>query len=823
MALHEVQLKGYSVRPGNLSLGTYDSYGIEQLHVTLDDTWSGLAIDATFHNTPNDKGVTMLVDTDGLVTVPPEACMRASKYATITFRGVQDGVQRISCNLPYMVLDHAQVPGANSTATPSEIAQALAQMQDLRDGAVDAKRHAEAARDAAANSAAEAKEYETNASQSATAAKTAQKAAASSASSASTSASTATTQAAAAKSSADAAASSATAAKASEAAAGKSAQGAAASESAAKAAQTAAETAKANADIAASNAAAKATAAAKSAVAAKESEASASQSATAAANSATAAAGSATAAAGDAKTASDAAAGAADAKAAAVAAQKDAAASKAAAANSSAAAKTSEDAAAKSAADADRTANSINESMTQIAANKEAVSQLKEDIGNVTNSVSDVDSRVDVLEKQVSNMNIDNADLRNIAYDIAKGTAPSKYPVGTKIVTSWDRTAGDGTKTTYNPEWNIVHYSQLAFKDSPNDEVEQTGNAMFLEWDKALPDGISFCTNQALQCFDGTEGSTDGLPAGTYAIKMKAQNGSNQFNTLWNGKYATIVLSKPIPSGGTLRVTVRNWGGTSQSDIALDFKTCAGSNQNDPIIESYTATTSSDTLPDGATYLGEVWGEDVGYGKLNHSDCCYYGDSSWQTSDLRQWLNSEGADWWKKQTRYGIKPNAANSLQGFLTGLDKSVKDVLKYVKVTTIGSNVKYGGQQIVTYDRIFIHSNNQNNITTDYNNQYDNEGERWEYYKQLAQGVSNLTASGMFQMWYTYPILIRYAINAPTSAKNVFGRSGRIGNPVSVYGVLINGACNDMAANNFYTFTLLPACAIMGNEPVITTGDGQ
>lgn len=277
------------------------------------------------------------------------------------------------------VLDHAQVPGANSTATPSENAQALAQMQDLRDGAVDAKNQAEAARDDAARSAVAAKESETNASQSATAAKTAQKAAASSASSASTSASTATTQAAAAKSSADAAASSATAAKASEAAAGKSAQGAAASKSVAKAAQTAAETAKANADTAASNAAAKATAAAKSAVAAKESETSAGQSATAAANSATAAAGSVTAAAGDAKTASDAAAGAADAKAAAVAAQKDAAASKAAAANSSAAAKTSEDAAAKSAADADSTANSINNSMMQIAANKEAVSQLKED------------------------------------------------------------------------------------------------------------------------------------------------------------------------------------------------------------------------------------------------------------------------------------------------------------------------------------------------------------------------------------------------------------------------------------------------------------
>lgn len=379
MALHEVQLKGYSVRPGNLSLGTYDSYGIEQLHVTLDDTWSGLAIDATFHNTPNDKGVTMLVDADGLVPVPPEACMRASKYATITFRGVQDGVQRISCNLPYVVLDHAQVPGANSTATPSENAQALAQMQALRDGAVDAKNQAKAARDDAARSAVAAKEYETNAGQSATAAKTAQsaaetakagaetaqKAAASSASSASTSASTATTQAAAAKSSA-------MAAKASETTAGKSAQEAAASA--------------ANLDSAVNTATQKAAAASASAEAAKASESAAASSEAAArkyANRAELAAKTAGEAAAEklkqmqaiqddvtakqAQTATDATA-AEKAKVAAEAAQKDAAASKAAAANSSAAAKTSEDAAAKSAADADSTANSIKESMTQIAA-----------------------------------------------------------------------------------------------------------------------------------------------------------------------------------------------------------------------------------------------------------------------------------------------------------------------------------------------------------------------------------------------------------------------------------------------------------------------
>lgn len=153
LARHTAQVVGLVDLMGVLVLGTWDSYGTEQLLLRPGPEWDGLAIDATFHNVPNDEGVTVLADTDGLVTVPPEACMRASKYATITFRGVQDGVQRISCNLPYMVLDHAQVPGANSTATPSENAQALTQMQGLRDGAVDAKNQAEAARDNAARSA----------------------------------------------------------------------------------------------------------------------------------------------------------------------------------------------------------------------------------------------------------------------------------------------------------------------------------------------------------------------------------------------------------------------------------------------------------------------------------------------------------------------------------------------------------------------------------------------------------------------------------------------------------------------------------------------
>lgn len=449
----------------------------------------------------------------------------------------------------------------------------------------------------------------------------------------------------------------------------------------------------------------------------------------------------------------------------------------------------------------------------EIEAVKTDIVGVKTSVTNVTNSVSAVDYRVGVLEKQVSNMNIDNADLRNIAYDIAKGTASAKYPVGTKLIIPWERTPVTGDKTNYDVEWNIVHHEEnVAYKNSADDETEKIGNAMYLEWDKTIPDSFPFCIQQALQCFDGTDGTPNGLPAGTYAIKMKAPNGGTDFRSYWNGKYATIVLTKAIPAGGTMRLTISTLNGTDTSQFGLIFKTYNGFAQSDSEIETYIASTPSDTLPDGATYLGEVWGEDVGFGKLNHPEACYYGSNIWAYSDLRQWLNGDGSDWWKKLSRYNIKPNIASQLQGFLTGLDSGIKSMLKFVKVVTIGNNQQYAGQQFITYDKVFLHSNNQENITTDYSSQFDNEGNCWDYYKQLAQGVSNLDSLGRFKIWKTYPILIRYAINAPTSAQYVFGRSAYLSGANSVFYVNTYGDCRDAYANGGPK--CLPACVIIGSE---------
>lgn len=53
----------------------------------------------------------MLADAGDTVAVPPAATAQATNSGSVTVRGVRDGVQCISCNIPYLVLNHAPVPG----------------------------------------------------------------------------------------------------------------------------------------------------------------------------------------------------------------------------------------------------------------------------------------------------------------------------------------------------------------------------------------------------------------------------------------------------------------------------------------------------------------------------------------------------------------------------------------------------------------------------------------------------------------------------------------------------------------------------------------
>lgn len=341
---HEVVLQGYNVKPGSLQLGTFDSYGIEKIHVTADDEWAGLNILAVFH-APDGTATKVVVGADGMLAVPPEATAKQAGVGRIVFAGLAENVQRITVDMGYNIKPHSDIEGDNpGTPTPDVVQQILENSNHAVSIATAAQEAAENARQAAEDAAKKAGEGAGGAAQSAAdAKKSAEDAAASSKSAAS--------KAEAAESSANAANESAKAAQTAQGSAENAAHTAAnaagdAGQAAGEAAQSAeaAETAKQRAEDAA-----------KKALEAKTGSENALQ---------------------DAGAAKDAASGYADAAAerakAALASEKNAAKSANSAADSAAAAK-------KSADDANNTANSIKDSMTQISENKEAVSQLKED------------------------------------------------------------------------------------------------------------------------------------------------------------------------------------------------------------------------------------------------------------------------------------------------------------------------------------------------------------------------------------------------------------------------------------------------------------
>lgn len=75
-------------------LGTFDSYGEEELQIVEAPDWVNLSVIATF-NPPNKKPVRVAVDSvTGVIKVPKEATADLYGVGTIVFVGLADGVQR---------------------------------------------------------------------------------------------------------------------------------------------------------------------------------------------------------------------------------------------------------------------------------------------------------------------------------------------------------------------------------------------------------------------------------------------------------------------------------------------------------------------------------------------------------------------------------------------------------------------------------------------------------------------------------------------------------------------------------------------------------
>lgn len=151
--IKKIILNGYetNIAPyDTIELGTFDSFGIEQLQVIKGNGWEDLNVIATF-NSPDKKSVQVIVDAvTGMCDVPKEATANLYGVGTIVFVGLADGVQRISTDVQYIVRKHSNASGTEpAEPTPSVVEQILTEAQNANVNSAKAKKLATDAKDIA--------------------------------------------------------------------------------------------------------------------------------------------------------------------------------------------------------------------------------------------------------------------------------------------------------------------------------------------------------------------------------------------------------------------------------------------------------------------------------------------------------------------------------------------------------------------------------------------------------------------------------------------------------------------------------------------------
>lgn len=650
--VHEIQVAQYKTVPSSIKLGTFDSYGTEQLHFTFGSGWEDLAVYATF-TAPNGKSTQTAVDLEGYTDVPPEATAEQAGQGEIVLVGKAKNVNRITVSLYYTVLEHGPVQGAEpAVPKPDLLQQVLTLSKDAQEAAKNAE---QSAKNAVKDATDTVKPFKEEAVQAAAAAALSQKGAAESKEAAQEAAERSVQAGIAAVNAADEAKRSAGIATG---AAGNSALNA---ESAQKSALNAQQSAK--------NAAESQNAAKASADAAAKSQQSAATDAKTAADAKDAAAGSADAAAARAKAAGHAASAAAGSEQAAGASEQRAS-------ESERAAKESEQAAAKSAEAALESKNAAATSEGNAAASAKkaqgVADSLPEDYTTAVSEISKLKTdkadkaELDAMKHQVESITPDNSSVgekpwssKNIVDMLCppleeSGNPVVCYPVAgypLDVKAKWEPTQeGSGTPSPEN-------IRPIKGRDSV--KVERCGeNLLNLPIEK-VSDGIVITMEpdgryhlKGTLDIDGFQSRIGAarLPAGTYAIKQVS------FSTPLSANAIVITIRKYTASGSTVSWLESTTGSGRQNtnnleqpaDIVVSFYGAKRNIKKGTVIDTYLelmlvagttapttytpyiGTTNTLTLPE-TVYGGEV---DAVSGE---------GQETWKTITL------DGTEDWKFQ------------------------------------------------------------------------------------------------------------------------------------------------------------------------------
>ena len=152
--------------------------------------------------------------------------------------------------------------------------------------------------------------------------------------------------------------------------------------------------------------------------------------------------------------------------------------------------------------------------------------------------------------------------------------------------------------------------------------------------------------------------------------------------------------------------------------------------------ETYTQLTAGTDYQDGESVAEwQTLHGDTVYTK-NHPDRAQWGSNSWKESNMRQWLNSTGNDWFRKQNEYDVKSGSTGYSSGWMTGFVPGFLDLVMPVYNKTARNNlsaIEGGGEggYDITLDKFWLMS------LKEFNGSDSNdiaEGKQFSYFRDVA-----------------------------------------------------------------------------------------
>ena len=232
-------------------------------------------------------------------------------------------------------------------------------------------------------------------------------------------------------------------------------------------------------------------------------------------------------------------------------------------------------------------------------------------------------------------------------------------------------------KGTTTITWDLVHIGN-----------NEDGSNYVVLYAHDLLSVISFCERQAAFY------ATSAIPAGTYHFNPSLTGMSGQWaNDEWK-KTMQFTTTVEIPKGGQIALSG-----------AIDWNNYYKPWTSGIKIATYSGPTSSTALETITPTEGSDGTDLATLGEINCSQRMSWGSNNWKESDMRQYLNADGAvsSWWTAQTPFSRIPGAAAKI-GFMNDIDADFLDVISKVKLKTDRNTVTEGGGQDTTVDKFFL-----------------------------------------------------------------------------------------------------------------------